>query len=74
MNLLKIVSDMRARHAAKRVGLVARKSTGFMLVDPGTDCPQAGLRFELTAADVLALCGKRSEALAKRNGAFGERR
>jgi hypothetical protein len=55
--------DARARRAARRVGLIACKSRwrantidnfgGFMLIDPFTNFAVAGIRFDLTAADVL---------------------
>ena len=59
------VSEARARRAAKRVGLIARKSRrmrscdnfgGFMLIEPHSNGVVEGLRFELTAEDVLACC------------------
>lgn len=58
--------DGRARRAAKRAGLVARKSRrhlgsidnfgGYCLLDPFTNCIVAGGRYDLDAADVLAYC------------------
>lgn len=58
--------DAKARRAAKRVGLIARKSTwcknsadnlgGFMLIEPHTNCCVAGYRFELSAEDVIDCC------------------
>ena len=58
--------EHRARRAAKRVGLVARKSRwragtidnsgGFMLIDPLDNLIMAGERFDMTAADVIAFC------------------
>jgi hypothetical protein len=60
------VSDSSARRAARRVGLVARKSRwrkysidncgDFMLIDPQTNCPVAGSRYDLTAAEVIEYC------------------
>src|SRR5262245_33596192 len=60
------VTEQRARRAAIKVGLLARKSRWrrnsadnfgeFMLVDPVNNSVVAGARFELTAAEVLAWC------------------
>ena len=62
------VSDSKARRAARRVGLVAKKSrwrkgtidnrAGFMLLDPRANSVVAGLRFDLTAEDVVKYCEK----------------
>ena len=58
-------SDSRARRAAKRVGLTARKSRrqqsldnfgGYMLVDPERNFVVAGSSFELTAQEVVDCC------------------
>jgi len=61
-------SDSRARRAAKRVGLVARKSRGrrdsfynfggFILIDPYCSGLVAGQNFDLTADDVIDWCRK----------------
>jgi hypothetical protein len=61
-----MISDSAARRAAKRVGLVARKSRwrrdsidndgGFMIVDPYTNFVVCGSRFDLTADDVAEYC------------------
>jgi len=58
--------EMRARRAAKRVGLRAIKSRwransldnfgGFLLTDPHYNCVVWGSRFELDAEDVIACC------------------
>ena len=58
--------DARARRAAKRFGLVARKSRcqvgtinnrgEFQLIDPVRNVIVAGERCDLTAEDVIALC------------------
>ena len=58
--------DARARRAAKRVGLSARKSRwrlgsvdncgGFRLVDPYTNTIQAGERYDLSAEAVIEYC------------------
>ena len=56
--------DSRARRAAQRCELIARKSRkydplnndgGFMLVD-FNNCPQAGFRYDLTAEEVIEFC------------------
>jgi len=58
-------SDSRVRRAAKRSGLVAKKSRrqrssanfgGFMLIDPRRNWVVAGSRFELTAKEVIDYC------------------
>jgi len=58
--------EQRARRAARRVGLVARKSRwransidnhgGFMLVDPMNNWVVSGSRFELSAQEVIDYC------------------
>lgn len=58
--------EQRARRAARRVGLIARKSRwragsidnhgGFMLVDPKTNGAVRGSRYDLSAEEVLAYC------------------
>lgn len=58
--------DARARAAARAQGYVARKTSwrrdsidnygGFMIVDPSTNVPVAGFRFDLTAEAVLDWC------------------
>jgi len=58
--------EHRARRAAKRHGLVARKSRwrrdsvdnhgGFMLVDSYNNNVVAGARFDMTADDVVEFC------------------
>jgi hypothetical protein len=58
-------TDSTVRRAAKRIGLIARKSRwrrhsidnhgGFTLVDPA-NCVVAGGRFDLTNAEVLEFC------------------
>jgi hypothetical protein len=60
--------EARARRAARRAGLIARKSRlnsidnfgEFMLVDPSTNFAVAGSRFDLSAEDVIEIC--RAEA------------
>ena len=58
--------DGKARRAAARIGLKARKSRwrrdsidnfgGFMLIDPHLNCVIAGSRPELSAEDVIEYC------------------
>jgi hypothetical protein len=58
--------ESRARRSARRVGLVARKSRwrqftidnlgGFQVFDPFVNNVHAGVRFDLTAHDVIAYC------------------
>jgi hypothetical protein len=62
------VLGQRARRAARRVGLAARKSRwragsmdnlgDFMLVDPMTNWVVAGSRFDLSAEDVIEYCNE----------------
>ena len=61
--------DGRARRAARRCGLVARKSRwrrnsidnlgGFQLINPQGNYVVAGARFDMTAEDVIAFCSER---------------
>jgi hypothetical protein len=58
--------DSRARRAARRVGLIARKSRwragsidnygDFMLVDPDGGIPVGGFRWDMTAQEVIEYC------------------
>jgi hypothetical protein len=58
--------DQRVRRAARRVGLLARKSRwragsidnlgGFMLVDPMTNFVVDGSRYDLSAEYVIGYC------------------
>jgi hypothetical protein len=58
--------EARARRAARRIGLVARKSrwrknsidnfSDFMLIEPTSNAVMAGSRFELTANEVIEYC------------------
>jgi hypothetical protein len=58
--------DSKARRAAARIGLEARKSRsrwdlmrnlgGYRLIDPNRNCIIAGERFDLSAADVIEYC------------------
>jgi hypothetical protein len=59
----------RARRAARKVGLVAKKSGrsrsidnagDFMLVDPEFNGVVRGSRFDMTAEDVIAFCANYS--------------
>ena len=72
MNASQNVSESSARRAAKRAGLVARKSRlrkhtadnkgGFMLTDPYTNTVVDGDRFDLTADAVISICDERKSA------------
>jgi len=58
--------ESRARRAARRVGIVARKSRwrlgsvdnrgGFMLLEPIANRPIAGIRWDLSATVVIEWC------------------
>jgi hypothetical protein len=57
--------DEKARRAARREGLVARKSRsanvlenlgGYQIVDPHTGIPVAGFRYDLTPGAVIDYC------------------
>lgn len=58
--------DARARRSARSVGLVAKKSRrwrgtidnhgGFMLIEPVRNTCIAGLRFDLSAEQVISFC------------------
>jgi hypothetical protein len=60
--------DHRARRAAKRYGLIIRKSRRhvgsvdnfgeYMLVDPTTNFAVGGSRYDWSAADVIAYCNE----------------
>jgi hypothetical protein len=60
--------DARARRAARRVGLLARKSRwragsvdnrgGFMLIEPMENRCVRGWKFNLSAEDVIAFCAE----------------
>ena len=61
--------EQRARRAARRAGLVAKKSRwrlnsvdnygGFQLVDPYTNFAQAGFRYDLSPDEVIAFCNEK---------------
>jgi hypothetical protein len=65
-NISENALEQRARRAARREGLIARKSRwragsidnlgGFQIVDPLTNFPVFGWKFELSAEDVIAYC------------------
>ena len=58
--------DSRARRAARRVGLLARKSRwvkgtvdnrgGFILLEPIRNIVRGGQRFDLSAEDIIEAC------------------
>jgi len=58
--------EQKARRAARREGLIARKSRwrvnssdnrgGFRIFDPKNDIPIAGFQFDLSAEDVIEYC------------------
>jgi hypothetical protein len=64
--------ESRARRAAKKVGLLARKTRwrkdsmdnlgGFQLVDPYFNRAVDGIRFDLTAKEVIEICNAKHEA------------
>jgi hypothetical protein len=61
-----LYSESQARRAAKRVGLMARKSRwransidnrgGFQIIDPVRNWIVAGEKFNCTADDVIGFC------------------
>jgi hypothetical protein len=65
-NISENALEQRARRAARREGLIARKSRwrassidnlgGYQIVDPITNFPVSGSKFELSAEDVIAYC------------------
>jgi hypothetical protein len=65
--------EARARRAARRVGLVARKSRwrlhsidnfgGFTIIDPSRNIVVDGARYDLSAEDVIDLYGGRLMSL-----------
>jgi hypothetical protein len=68
----KVALESRARRAAKRVGLVVRKSRqaegidnlgGFMLVDAELGGCVQGSRFDMTPEDVIDYCKKMTPKL-----------
>ncbi len=64
--------DSSARRAAKRAGLLARKSRfrintadnlcGYMLIDPVRNACVRGSRFELSAEEVIKFCKEKATA------------
>ena len=67
-------ADARARRAAKRVGLIARKSRWrrnsidnygeFILIEPSSNFPVAGFRYSMTAEEVIDYCKDGSRPIA----------
>jgi hypothetical protein len=68
-----VAADSRSRRAAKRVGLVAKKSRwhagnpsynqgGFRLIDPDSDSVVEGETYDLSAQDVIEYCQPEKEA------------
>ncbi len=65
--------EQAARRAAKRVGLRATKTRwragsvdnygGFQLVDPYFNRVEAGVRFDLSAEEVIAYCQESAKGL-----------
>jgi hypothetical protein len=63
--------EQRARRAARRVGLLAKKSRWrvdtldnfgeFMLIDPSGNFVVAGSRFDLSAEAVIEYCSEKSK-------------
>lgn len=61
--------EVRARRAAKRIGLIAHKSRwrrdsadnrgGFMITEPERNLILAGYRFDFPAEEVSAICNER---------------
>jgi len=63
-------AEDRARRAARRVGLIAKKSRralgfynngGFVLLDPYLNIIVWGEHFDLSAEDVIGFCAERSK-------------
>jgi hypothetical protein len=60
--------DARARRAAKKLNLVAKKSTwrkesidnrgGFQIIDPYFNRVEAGVRFDMSAQEVIDFCSE----------------
>jgi hypothetical protein len=58
--------EQKARRVAKRAGLVARKSRwrahsldnfgGFQIVEPYFNCIEEGMRFDMSAEEVIKYC------------------
>jgi len=69
-DIIPSTSDSAARRAARRAGLIARKSRwrkyscdnlgDFMLIDPETNGSVAGYRFDMTATEVVEFCREQS--------------
>jgi hypothetical protein len=66
--------EQKARRVAKRAGFVAKKSRwrahsvdnlgGFRIVDPYFNSVQEGVRFDMTAEDVIDYCQNHKGTLA----------
>ncbi len=66
--------EQKARRAAKRAGFVAKKSRwrahsvdnlgGFQIVQPYFNSVQAGVRFDMTAEEVIDYCRNHKGTLA----------
>ncbi len=67
--MTEVALEARARRAAKRVGLVATKTRwransvdnygGFQIVDPYYNTVVHGLRYNLSAEEVIEFCANR---------------
>lgn len=67
--------ERRARRVAKTVGLLATKSRwrlnsvdnygGFQIVDPYFNRVEAGLRYDMSAQDVIEYCQGQKDSAAK---------
>jgi hypothetical protein len=65
------MTDSTARRAAKRAGLIAKKTKwrqdstdnrgGFMLIEPNANMCVAGWRFNLSAEEVVEYCKARTK-------------
>jgi hypothetical protein len=70
-------SEGQARRAAKKVGLIAKKSTWrkdspdnmgeFQIIDPTQNLVVDGSRYDCTADDVVAFCERIGGKPARRN-------
>ena len=66
--------EQKARRAARRAGFVATKSRwransldnqgGFQIVEPYFNCVKQGVRFEMTAEEVIEYCKDNKGMLA----------
>lgn len=70
MNVSKAM-DSRARRAAKRAGLVAKRSRwrhgtvdnqgGFMVIEPRTNTVRDGVRFDMSPQEVVEYCRNQAD-------------